>query len=281
MRRLRIVQLGCGRWGRRVLAAIQRNAAMHLVAVVDTDPSARAYAASQATEALVTTEAEAAYRLADAAIVVTPPSEHAANAHQIIDAGLHVLVEKPLTNSSSTAAKLVAHAAQKQRIAAVGNLLRFHPAVQQVVQAASGQSPLKIQTRRFSQSGRPNPLWTLAPHDLDTLLALDSSEVCNIKVTTRPWLELHLELVSGTQAEMQFSTSKTPERSLWVKSPNATYRADELASPADPLSEQLSHFAQCVRDGKQPRNDFQSGARVVQLLEKIDSVVQTNTAHNQ
>ena len=93
MNPLRIMQLGCGRWGQRVLAAIQRNAVMHLVAVVDTDPQARERATAMANGVLVAASAKDALALADAAVVVTPPSQHASNAHQLLDAGLHVLVE--------------------------------------------------------------------------------------------------------------------------------------------------------------------------------------------
>jgi predicted dehydrogenase len=71
--------------------------------------------------------AQAALDGADAVVVASPTSEHLAQARLALEAGCHVLVEKPLSTTAAGLDGLVALAAARERVLAVGFNLRFHP----------------------------------------------------------------------------------------------------------------------------------------------------------
>jgi predicted dehydrogenase len=80
-----------------------------LTAARDALPGARLY---ETAEALLAAEAGSL----DFVDIATPPSEHAAIAHRALDAGLHVLCEKPLTTTVTEAHSLLEHARRAQRV---------------------------------------------------------------------------------------------------------------------------------------------------------------------
>ncbi len=91
----------------------------------------------------------------DIGLVCNPTNLHAQTAQTLLDAGLHVLIEKPLSDSTAGLDTLIDTAAQKQRVLAVAQTLRFYPHVQtarawlhdgrlgavRYVRAAVGQHP--------------------------------------------------------------------------------------------------------------------------------------------
>jgi predicted dehydrogenase len=69
-----------------------------------------------------------------AAIVCNPTSLHVAVATAAVNAGAHVLIEKPLSDSIAGVDELIASAARRDLVAAVGYQMRFHPALQRLRQ---------------------------------------------------------------------------------------------------------------------------------------------------
>src|SRR5215467_4141727 len=67
-----------------------------------------------------------------AATIATPTSLHVATASELMAAGIHVLVEKPLAASVDEADELIRLAADKQVVLAVGHVERFNPAVREL-----------------------------------------------------------------------------------------------------------------------------------------------------
>jgi len=271
--------VGCGRWGSRVLRALEACCELEVTAVVDSDGGARAKAASISPAATIHDRLDAALAQqpsrAAAAVVATPPKMHAAHAHRLIEAGFDVLVEKPLATSHQAALALTAHARDRGRVAMVGHLLRFHPAIARVVESVAGRTPLTVRSRRLTGSGSPNPLWTLAPHDLSILLALDNSPVVSVAARRGRCIEVELELASGTLFSLEASTTANPERTLQVTHGSTIHVVNELAEKANPLGLQLAHFAACVRQRSTPRTSFAAAARVVELLERIEQAMGT------
>jgi len=86
----------------------------------------------------------------EAAIVAVPTHLHYAVANNLLDAGIHVLVEKPITDNVDDAKKLIAKAAAKKLVLAVGHIERCNPAVQALKKhvAAIG-TPVYASTHRF------------------------------------------------------------------------------------------------------------------------------------
>jgi predicted dehydrogenase len=130
---LRLIQLGLGGWGRNWVEEVTRaTPGVEPVAWVEIDPGARAQAievlALPPDRVFATLEAAQAAVTADAALVTVQLAAHAAVTRQALEAGLHVLVEKPFTDSLEEACALAALAEQRQRALMVSQNYRWFPA---------------------------------------------------------------------------------------------------------------------------------------------------------
>jgi predicted dehydrogenase len=130
---LRLVQIGLGGWGRDWVAEVTRDTpGVEPVAWVDCDPAARARASADLglpRERVFGALEDALERVgADAALVVVPLAAHAAVTRQALDAGLHVLVEKPFTETLAEACALATLARERQRVLMVNQNYRWFPA---------------------------------------------------------------------------------------------------------------------------------------------------------
>jgi predicted dehydrogenase len=75
-----------------------------------------------------------------ATIVCNPSSLHMATATAALESGSHVLIEKPLSHTLDGVDRIVSLARQRQRIAAVGYQMRFHPVVRRLRQLLSDRA---------------------------------------------------------------------------------------------------------------------------------------------
>lgn len=107
MRKIRIAVAGCGLIGREHIARIVASERTELVATVDPTPEAVKYSEQFGCQHFSELAGLLATDLADAVILATPNHLHAEQATQLIEAGLAVLVEKPVTHSLETAQALV------------------------------------------------------------------------------------------------------------------------------------------------------------------------------
>jgi predicted dehydrogenase len=167
----RIAVVGYGYWGSkhvRVLSSIADVA----VSVVDASPDRLAEAAAQYPAARFAPHLDDVLDDVDAVVVATPPGSHAEVARAALDAGRHVLVEKPLTTSVADAEELVATAESNGVQLMVGHTFEYNPAVwklRELVRSGALGRILYIDTARLSL-GRyqtdVNVIWDLAPHDI-------------------------------------------------------------------------------------------------------------------
>lgn len=307
---MRSVLVGCGRWGSKLLAALRRHPAITVQAVVDPDPAAleRAAGGLPSGELLCTGrlgDALAAAAGLEAAFIATPPALHARHGLQALAAGLDVLIEKPLALTVADARRLCAAQRGAGAVGMVGHILRYHPAVEQLIALVRGGAvgPVReLCSWRRTGSHSPDPLWTLAPHDLSTLHALDGSAVAQLTAAADRRsddpgaVRLSLTLASGLQASLELSTTAPrPERRLIVRGDSGLIAVDELAPdspltfvisaapaarrvaqaaaelsrsrPAEPLQRQLDHFVSCVRSRREPRTSLSEGEWIVAVLE--------------
>ncbi|WP_404422605.1 Gfo/Idh/MocA family protein [Nibricoccus sp. IMCC34717] len=107
-----------------------------------------------------------------AVAIATPVATHFPLAKAALLAGKHVLVEKPLANSSADAEELVALATERGLTLAVDHTYVYHPAVERVRQVVQGG---ELGTLSYIDSSRinlglfqhdVNVLWDLAVHDI-------------------------------------------------------------------------------------------------------------------
>src|SRR5271156_3528482 len=122
--RIRTAVIGLGHFGRFHADKYARLPHSQLVGVVDADPArAREAAAKLRCEAF--SDYRELFGRADAVSVVVPTQMHYDVALACLNAGLHVLVEKPITETLAQADNLIRAAAERQRVLQVGHLQRF------------------------------------------------------------------------------------------------------------------------------------------------------------
>lgn len=169
---LRIGVIGVGVMGANHarVARQLRNAALAIV--VDQDVE-RAKALAEPTGAAAGSVVEEALGLIDLAVVAVPTHAHVDVVMACLDAGIHVLVEKPIAGSVDDGTRLVAAAAQAGVTLAVGHIERFNAAVAELPRILD--APLHISANRvspYSPRISDGVIHDLMIHDLDIILAL-------------------------------------------------------------------------------------------------------------
>lgn len=180
MDRVRIGLIGYGYWGPNLARNFHYLPEAWLVACADSDPArvqeaARLYPLKQATTDY---RAVIANPTLDAVVIATPVRSHYEIARAALEAGKHVLVEKPLAMSSHEARELIELARRCQRVLMVGHTFEYNPAVWKIKEllAAGALGQLFYVYSNRVNLGRVqrdvNALWSIAPHDISILLYL-------------------------------------------------------------------------------------------------------------
>src|SRR3954470_3646475 len=153
-----------------------------------------------------------------AASVAAPTVHHVHVARELMRAGVDVLIEKPLATSMEEADELVALAARHKRIAQVGHLERFNPAVRATVPLLT--QPMFFEVHRLSvftpRSLDVDVVLDLMIHDIDIVLAFVDSPVKEVRAVGLPILSekvdianVRLEFHSGCVANFTASRVST------------------------------------------------------------------------
>ncbi|MCZ8516946.1 Gfo/Idh/MocA family oxidoreductase [Paenibacillus filicis] len=136
MEPFRLIQIGTGGFGQSWLQIVKEHAGVELAAVVDITEANLQEAGEKVglpPERLFLTPEEALAKVeADMALIVTPPQTHKALALQALEAGLHVLMEKPLTHTYQEALELLEGSRHYAYQVAVSQNYRWRPALQTV-----------------------------------------------------------------------------------------------------------------------------------------------------
>ena len=176
--------VGAGQFGRNHCRVIHESSTAALAAVVDVD-EARAAEVAGLYGATPLTDYRQLAGLVDAAVVAAPTSVHAAIGCALLEAGIDVLVEKPIAESPESAARLVETAARCGRILQVGHLERFNPAVLELERRAT--LPLFFEVHRMNvfspRSLDVDVVLDLMIHDVDLVLALAQAEPQEIRAS--------------------------------------------------------------------------------------------------
>jgi predicted dehydrogenase len=201
---LRVAVAGTGAFGRnhlRVYRELQQaNAGVELAAAVEPDPGRAAEVEAQYGIPVFATAQEllkTGPRI-DAASVAVPTIHHHAVAAQLLDAGLDVLVEKPICASLAEADDLVDRAEKASRILQVGHLERFNPAVMAVQPRL--KRPMFFEAHRLSiftpRSLDVDVVLDLMIHDLDIVLTFANSPVREVRAVGLPILSPKVDIAN-------------------------------------------------------------------------------------
>lgn len=198
MNSIRAAVIGAGYLGRFHAQKYAQASGCSLEAVVDVSAEARGRVAEE-----VGTRAVADYRdllgKVDAVSVVTPTPSHFEIARAFLEAGAHVLVEKPITQTPDEARDLIALARARRRVLQVGHLERFNAAI------LAAEPYLK--TPRFVECHRLAPyrergtdvsvVLDLMIHDLDIVQTIVGSPVSAIDAIGTPVFSGEIDIVNA------------------------------------------------------------------------------------
>jgi predicted dehydrogenase len=182
MERMRLAVVGVGEFGKNHVRVVRQSERAELVAVVDANADRAAEVAAANGCAAFADPREIAGKV-DAAIVAVPTSAHPEVGCSLLEAGIDVLVEKPMAQDLASADQLIRAAESHGRILQVGHLERFNPAVIALEKAA--RLPLFFEIHRLSvfspRSLDIDVVLDLMIHDIDILLNLVAGEIEEIR----------------------------------------------------------------------------------------------------
>ena len=203
--RLRVALVGCGRIAQTHCGYLRQLPHVELVGACDLNPASReAFTARWQLPSYAEVDELLAAAWPDAVHVVTPPSTHAPLAVQLLDAGVHVLVEKPFALSVAEADSMIAAARRSGRCLTANHNRWFDPVVQQARRlldtgalgelvgvevfqgAAAGEADAPAGTEAHWSARLPGGvLYNLAPHPA-YLLRNFTGAVEQMQVVSRP-----------------------------------------------------------------------------------------------
>ena len=195
---LRTAVIGVGYLGRFHAQKYAQAAASRLVAVVDANEGARTRVAAE-----TGARPEADYRSllgeVDAVSVVTPTPAHFQIARDFLQAGAHVLVEKPITETAQQARELIKAARKSGRVLQVGHLERFNPAVRAAEPYL--RTPRFIECHRlapYRERGTDvNVVLDLMIHDIDIVQAIVGSPIASLEAVGAPVFSDEIDIANA------------------------------------------------------------------------------------
>jgi predicted dehydrogenase len=215
---VRIGVLGCGYWAPNLIRNFQKLPECQVVAAADPD-STRVEALRRIYPYIqTTTDSDAVLNRGDvdACVVVTPISTHYPLAKAALEGGKHVLVEKPLAETSAQAGELVALADRRERVLLVDHTFVYTGAVRKIrdlIAAGELGTILYLDSVRINLGlvqRDANVLWDLAPHDfaiMDYLFEAAPERVSAVGACPIDIGGVHLESVAYVTVQLRGGTT--------------------------------------------------------------------------
>jgi predicted dehydrogenase len=169
-----------------------------LVAVADAQAETAQRVASELGTLAVADYRELIGRV-DAVSIATPTPKHFEIAQALLSAGVHVLVEKPITETTQQAEQLISTARSAGRVLQVGHLERFNPVI--IGAEASLGAPRFIECHRlapFRERGTDvNVVLDLMIHDLDLVQSIVGSEIVSLEAIGTPVFSSEIDIANA------------------------------------------------------------------------------------
>ncbi|MEG1029136.1 MAG: Gfo/Idh/MocA family oxidoreductase [Brevundimonas sp.] len=285
-----------GRNHARVLSELRD---VELTTVFDPDAvTAEGVAAAYGATAVTTAQAFVAAGL-DAAVIATPNRFHAELGVALLNAGVHVLVEKPIAATTADAQAMIDAAKANNRVLMVGHVERFNPAVDTVKRAIDGDEIISIQITRVGpfppRMGEVGVVIDLAVHDIDIIRHLTGSEVVEVQsllghthasredsallqfrmandviahITTN-WVTPYKTRTLQVATKNRFIVADLITRQVteyFGQQPDGSYSTRMLNSwPAEPLKKEHEAFVHAIRTGETAAVSGEDGLRNLEV----------------
>ncbi len=309
MSRLRTAVIGVGYLGNFHAQKYAALEGVELIGVVDADAD-RAAEVAAACGCQPFTDYRALIGKVDAVSVVVPTQYHYQVAQEFLAAGVHVLIEKPITVTIEQADELISLADAGKLVFQVGHLERFNP----VLMAVEGVliEPLFVESVRiapFKPRGTDvNVVLDLMIHDIEIIQHLVKSPVAKIDAIGAPVFtgeediaNARIAFENGCVANVTASrislkserkmrifqrdayltldfqnkkvlVAKKGEGELLPGIPNVQVKEQELGQ-SDPLLSEISSFVEAINEGKQPQVSGRDGRMALETALKINQAL--------
>ncbi|RLG20254.1 gfo/Idh/MocA family oxidoreductase [Candidatus Micrarchaeota archaeon] len=173
---LKLALVGYGYWGPNLARNFSKLPDAEVHYVVDSDEKKRERAKKEYPHAHTSASLEQVLSKVDAVLIATPPKTHFALAKLALEAGKHILVEKPVTTTAKEARELEALAKEKNRIAMIDYTFIYVDHVRYIKKLLDSGEMGKIASFYFQRQGIDflrrdvNVVDDLLPHDLSMLV---------------------------------------------------------------------------------------------------------------
>jgi predicted dehydrogenase len=198
MEKIRAAVVGLGYLGRFHAQKYALLADCSLVGVVDSEAQVATRVAAEV-QAPAYGDFRALLGKVDAVSIVTPTPSHYDIARAFLESGAHVLVEKPITETTEQAEGLIVAARQQRRVLQVGHLERFNPAI--LAAEALLTRPRFIECHRlapFRERGTDvNVVLDLMIHDIDLVQMIVGSPVASLEAIGTPVFSAEIDIANA------------------------------------------------------------------------------------
>ncbi|MDP8256236.1 MAG: Gfo/Idh/MocA family oxidoreductase [Candidatus Alcyoniella australis] len=230
MSKIRAGVVGVGHMGRFHVSAYTEIIDVELVGVCDADAQRVAKVAEHYKTRGVTDYREM-FGEVDVVSIAVPTELHVQVARDFLEAGIHVLLEKPIARSFSDAHELFTFAQEKDLVLQIGHVERFNGAINEIKKIV--ENPTLFESRRIGPfTGRNSDdgvVLDLLIHDIDIVLQLSNSPLVQMQAMGRSVVSGRDDLVTaqlrfenGCMAHLLASrVSEEKSRTLAVTQPGA------------------------------------------------------------
>jgi predicted dehydrogenase len=208
----------------------------HLVGVADADAERASTIAEDVGTAAFT--ADELLDRVDAVSVAVPTQYHAQVVEQCVDAGVHVLVEKPFVTSQERGVELLKRADDEDVLVQVGHIEQFNPAVTELARIVEDLAPISIEARRLGpptdddRTIDENVVHDLMIHDIDIVRSLVPSQVTEVNAVSAAedqYTNAQMKFADGTVANLTASrVTQRKMRDLSITAENCYIELDYI-----------------------------------------------------
>lgn len=298
MKRVRTAVVGCGFWGRNQIRVLSELPNVELVGICDVDRGT----VKELTKRYKVKGFIELHRLlledVDAITICTPTTTHYKVASEALKAGIHTLIEKPMTATVREAETLIELAENANTSISVGFIERFNPAVRYVkglIDDGKAGKVILIMARRVSRwpnrIGDVGVLKDSAIHDVDVMRYILDSDVTSVYAKAgslqhkyEDYSEIMVHFNNGAVGFID-ANWLTPRktRNLVVTGSDATIHLNYLTQEVvvedsnksvrpnlrweEPLKTELRNFIDSILEGRRPSPDGIDGLKALKICE--------------
>jgi len=298
LKKIGVAVIGVGFWGRNHARVYMEIPEAELIGVCDIN-SERAKETAEKYGVKAYTDSRKLLKRddVDAVSICTWTTTHAKETIRALEAGKHVLVEKPIASTVKEAKQMVQMAEKEELILMTGFIERFNPGIERVIKTINGSSVgVSATARRVSQwperIGDVGVVKDSAIHDIDMMRYIFGEDPKN--VFAKAGKLRHKRFEDYAQIMLTFSHGKTAfieanwltpyrVRKLIVTGSRGIVTLDYLSQEIvieteektfiprykweEPLKRELEHFVKCVIENKQPLVSGLDGLKALIICE--------------